>query len=856
MSTPSPDPEATARIESDVRFTPRPRGTDAQFAPGRIIAERYRIASILGSGGMGEVYRADDIKLGQQVALKFLPARLARDHTLLERLMDEVRLGRQITHPNVCRIYDIVDWQDAHFVAMEYVDGEDLSRLLRRIGRLANDKAVEIARGIAAGLAAAHAKGILHRDLKPANVMIDSHGEARIMDFGLALTAGEDDGTISGTPAYMAPEQLEGQPASVQSDLYALGLVMYELFTGKRAHNARTLPERVRDLSSDITTPSSFIRDIDPTVERVILRCLSHDPAQRPRSAREVIAALPGGDPLAAAMAAGETPSPRFIAAAPIAGSLTLRNAWMLFGGIVAVATMILVLAVLSKQLGLLGLTKAPEIQAERARELLRALGIPAQKFDTYGFRENHQYNSWLDQHDRTPSRWDHTARSVSIVSFWLREQRTPIVNLNATSTPRPSLTEPPLTEPGAAAIEISPRGQLLSLTAVAEASWPERAPDWNAFLAAGGWRVQSLTPAAPRLIPPVFADARAAWSGTLEDGTPIGIEAAMARGVPVFFRVTGPWQSTSEWSMSFGGRFDFVVAFTLGIAVALGAILAYRNIRLRRGDRSGAIRVGAVVCVADLLHRLLVADHEASPSHEGLVFFSALSGALLFGALLALVYLALEPYLRRRWPDRLVSWSRLIAGNWRDPMIGRDIMIGLLAGGLHTSVITLNNLAEEWQARDHIMAAPGMPNVLARASLGAAHVAGAVSSAMLYALAVMMFLMLLSVVFRRRPVAIGGFFLLNLSVYLVGSMEPRLFPSYLLMAAMVTFVVARYGLLAAAAFQFAFGVTFFHPLPDAFAWYTLRAMIPMACLLALAVWAFRTSLGNQSPFGEATLDA
>src|ERR1044071_444994 len=236
MTTSSPDQAATAVRDPGARHVARSSARVEQFAPGTIIAGRYRIAGLLGAGGMGEVYRAEDIKLDQTVALKFLPARLARDPVLLSRLHDEVRLGRQITHPNVCRIYDIAEADGAHFVAMEFVDGEDLSRLLRRIGRLAHDKAIDIARGIAAGLMAAHAKGILHRDLKPANVMLDSHGDARIMDFGLALAAGEDDGTISGTPAYMAPEQVEGKPATVQSDLYALGLVMYELFTGKRAN--------------------------------------------------------------------------------------------------------------------------------------------------------------------------------------------------------------------------------------------------------------------------------------------------------------------------------------------------------------------------------------------------------------------------------------------------------------------------------------------------------------------------------------------------------------------------------------------------------------------------------------------
>src|SRR5688572_7034892 len=378
MPTPTPDQDATPRVDSDVRYTPLPRGPQVQFAPGTIIADRYRIAGILGTGGMGEVYRADDLKLGQAVALKFLPARLARDPILLARLHDEVRLGRQIAHPNVCRIYDIVDWEGAHFVAMEFVDGEDLSRLLRRIGRLAHDKAVDIARGIAAGLMAAHAKGILHRDLKPANVIVDSHGDSRIMDFGLALAAGEDDGTISGTPAYMAPEQLEGAPATVQSDLYALGLVMYELFTGKRAHNARTLPERLRDSSSQIRTPSEMIRDLDPAVERVILRCLSNDPSQRPRSAREVIESLPGGDPLAAALAAGETPSPRIVAAAGTEGSLSRRAAWSLLGAIAVLFAMIVYVRG-ERSLGRYAPPmSSPDVLHDRATAILKTHGVPA----------------------------------------------------------------------------------------------------------------------------------------------------------------------------------------------------------------------------------------------------------------------------------------------------------------------------------------------------------------------------------------------------------------------------------------------------------------------------------------------
>ncbi len=194
--------------------TPTSSGSfdEGRFATGTVLAGRYRIVGLLGQGGMGEVYRANDLKLGQPVALKFLPTATAKNQQLLARFHAEVRIARQVSHPNVCRVYDIGEMDGSTFLSMEYVDGEDLRSLLRRIGRLPEDKAVEIARKLCAGLAAAHDKGVLHRDLKPANIMIDGRGQVLIADFGLAALAGQLDGTKvrEGTPAYLAPEQLAG----------------------------------------------------------------------------------------------------------------------------------------------------------------------------------------------------------------------------------------------------------------------------------------------------------------------------------------------------------------------------------------------------------------------------------------------------------------------------------------------------------------------------------------------------------------------------------------------------------------------------------------------------------------------
>ena len=189
---------------------------------------------------MGEVYRATDLTLGQSVALKFLPEEAAQNQRLLERFHGEVRIARQVSHPNVCRVYDIGEAEGMPFISMEYVDGEDLASLLLRIGRLPADKALEIARKLCAGLAAAHDRGIIHRDLKPQNIMMNKRGDVVIMDFGLAAIADQLSGAEvrNGTPAYMAPEQLRGAEVTAKSDIYALGLVLYELFTGKRPFDA------------------------------------------------------------------------------------------------------------------------------------------------------------------------------------------------------------------------------------------------------------------------------------------------------------------------------------------------------------------------------------------------------------------------------------------------------------------------------------------------------------------------------------------------------------------------------------------------------------------------------------------
>src|SRR6201987_2068616 len=384
--------------------------SEGRFLPGRLIAGRYRIIALLGKGGMGEVYRADDLTLGQAAAMKFLPDEALSNEGLQERFKNEVRTARRVSHPNVCRVYDVGEVDGQTFFTMEYVDGEDLASLLRRIGRLPHDKATDIARQLCAGLAAAHAKGVLHRDLKPANIMLDGRGQVVVTDFGLAGVADDIRGTEirSGTPAYMAPEQIEGKEVSMLSDIYALGLVLYEIFTGKRALAEKPVGALRAGADRTPSRPSSLVRDIDPIIEKVILRCLEENPVSRPPTALAVSAALPGGDPLAAALAAGETPSPAMVAAAGETVGLRPRVAVVCLAAVLVAVASIGFLGVHYSGLDRMHLEQTPEVLAQKAREITARLGYPDRPLDiAYCFDYDNDLQEAIEKHDKPRPDWN-----------------------------------------------------------------------------------------------------------------------------------------------------------------------------------------------------------------------------------------------------------------------------------------------------------------------------------------------------------------------------------------------------------------------------------------------------------------
>jgi serine/threonine-protein kinase len=669
-----------------------------KFAPGAIIEGRYRVIGLLGKGGMGAVYRADDLRLGQPVALKFLPLELSRDPAQLAQFHNEVRTSRQVSHANVCRVYDVGEVDDHLFLSMEFVDGEDLATSLRRIGRFPEDKALEIARQLCAGVAAAHDRGIVHRDLKPANVMLDGAGRVRVMDFGLA-TAGGVDNVRAGTPAYMAPEQLAGREVTKRSDVFALGLILYELFTGRRAFAVSSIDDLIAAHErGSVTPPSAIVPSLDPAIDRAIMRCLERDPAHRPASALAVAAALPGGDPLAAALAAGETPSPELVAAAGgeravIAPSLAA----------VAIAVIVVGLAVTFPLAGrFLNINQVrfeldPRVLEDRARTFEQSVGAGADAVDRIvGVFASAELQRWVRGLPAETQRTVLQHGWPSPILFWYRSSPRELVPSNWTS-PRPGRGDPPLLVSGMTLVGLTPTARLIEFVSVpvqVESRTTPRPPvDWATFFTAAGLEMARFTATTPDWTPRSYADARIAWTGTAaEVPGEFRVEAASHLGVPVNFQVIGPWVRATRMEapvVSGGAEFIATVATAvIGPGLLLAAAwLARRNVRLARADRHGAAVVAGVVIALQMAQWVIIARHSADPSQEQSRFFGALAMSLFQAAIATLIYLAIEPHVRRVWPQMLITWSRLLSGRVRDAMVGRDLLVGSAAGVLLTTL-------------------------------------------------------------------------------------------------------------------------------------------------------------------------
>ena len=862
------------------RALPSGAAEHGRFLPGRLLSNRYRIVGLLGRGGMGEVYRADDLKLGQPLALKFLPERLAGNSEVLAFFHNEVRLARRISHPNVCRVHDIGEVGGQHFLSMEYVDGEDLASLLRRIGRLPPDKGVTIARQMVAGLAAAHDQGILHRDLKPANVMLDGRGQVRIMDFGLACLSqtASDQTFVAGTPPYMAPEQLAGEPVTVRSDLYSLGLVLYEMFTGQRPFGADSTTKLAKVRRKELPVPPSrIIEGIEPVVERVILRCLEAEPQDRPPSALAVLAALPGADTLSAALAAGETPSPEMVAAAGQVSGLRPAVGVFCLAGVLVGLLAVVALSDRTTLVGHVEFEKKPDVLAERAGEIIAKQGYEERPKDrAYGFA------------------YEKSEPEMGPIYFWYRQSPSPLVpelfagTVVSKANGAVSLDDPPPPVPGEIGVRLDLQGRLLEFRAFPSSSEDNRSqadvssgpaadagfPAWSVplFRSAGLVGEEDETIDSRKFCPlpttwtaAVCSDGRRTWEG-LDPKTNlrVRIEAAALGDEPVHFRLVpseseGPGRRRpNDWQAT-GGLVAIAAFFFM---LALAALLARRNLRAGRGDRQGAFRLASFLFAVSML-AWLFRTSRAAMLPDWTVFIMGVEYELFWSLTLWLFFIALEPSVRRLWPQTLISWNRLFAGRFRDPRVGRDLLVGVLFGVGTRVLWQVNALAPTWCGLG-----PSKPfgpghrafDILLGPLLGGRYCAGEVlqclASAIRYGLFVVLLLLLLRLILRKQWLAVAAYVLFSVVVWTAGVGHPYF---SCLVAAVVSvmfvFLLMRFGLVAVVSYTLVRLLLTFPITANLSAWYAdSTTLLPVGVIVALAAYGFYLSLAGRPLLRDPTV--
>ncbi len=829
---------------------------DRDFEPGQMIGDRYRIISFLGKGGMGVVYHAEDVTLGQSVALKFLPAHFQSDASRLNRLKAEVRLARQVSHPNVCRVYDLAQIEGRWCLSMERIDGEDLSVLLSRIGRLPGEKAIELSRQICAGLAAAHELGVIHRDLKPANIMIDGRGRARITDFGVAGFADDLKETAdirAGTPAYMAPEQFAGKEVTKRSDIYSLGLVLYELFTGKRAHNAKR-PQDLSGLheSTPSTRPSEHVVDIDPAVERVIMRCLEPVPSDRPPSAFAVLAGMPGGDPLAAAIEAGETPSPELVAAsggrAPWHPAISAALALVTLACVGAIA----ILGNTTTAVGRVNAMTSAVILENEANALLEELGHPTDHpFSAIGLGLFEPWRdtegdlatarpSWKDEGFETP--------------FWFR-QSPARYNLTAVSAGllQVGADTPTMQIPGESRVAMQPDGQLRELVVIPAAGPSEPTAPAIAETEAvsliferAGLDLRDFRETFDNAPPPIFCDEVRTWrreptdQPALEDLVRIGWFQGRVHLVEVL-----PRAPQEEEGVSVISRVDFsgqVVSTTIFFITPL---IAFWHLRLGKCDRRTAARLALFIAVAETTAWLLLASRSEWLSDPAWRLVGRVAPLVV---VLWTTYLALEPFVRRQCPRILVSWKRLFDGKFFDPLVGQALFVGIVIAAVSTLMLHLIIVLLDRPPLG-AMEFSGISRSLRPDSFGSA-LAALIETIMkgpLVACIWGIFFGIAHVFFRKLVItAIVATILFGITSPAAASVPPYGMLLMVPASALATYATIRLGLVVIVGVAFTFSTLLVRPLYTDFnGSFGLAAALAIAFMITIVAWAAWAASGS-----------
>jgi hypothetical protein len=679
----------------------------------------------------------------------------------------------------------------------------------------------------------------------------------------------------AGTIAYLAPERFQGKPATVQSDLYALGLILYETYTGKRAFSGATIGEWQRaHTDSTPTSPSALVTEIEPAVERAIMRCLEKDPAKRPASAAHVAAALPGGDPLAAALAAGETPSPELVAASGEEGTLPRAKAWLWLATCLTALVLAVPLGSLWHLSNLVP-SRDPLLQTTEAQQILRDIGYTGVPADSaWWFRTDDAYMRRLLQ--MTPARARFAPASTpaqGALIFCYRQSSKALFSLSPMGGVD-ALDPPPVREDDAF-VELNPSGGLRTLLVGGlgfGSVRPTRAgsPPWARLFAAAGLDIGLFSEVTPKWTPIFAFDTRVAWEGR-QGEEPLRVEAAAFRGWPVHFRVLPASAVPSPPGRRGGVRlewlFDLSMALLFAAPIVGLAALARRNTRMGRGDRKGARRLALAVFALQSAVLILSRHWTLVPMQSLIVVFYFFGLAFSLAIVAWMYYLGFEPYVRRRWPHLLIAWSRLVEGRWRDPLVGRCLLAGTTLA-LCVAAILPGLAVAATRTFDLPIAVPwGQSQLGPFPSSLAAFFADRITSFVGIVTALFALVMLLAarlIVRHDRTawavlvvtfVVIVSWTVLLVQPYaMTAPLGIIVFAGVLSIATAV--VLARHGLLGCSVFAIVGTALLNTPLTaDLTRWYAWRTLVLAALVVGLAVWGFRNVLGRQSPFPAGTLD-
>lgn len=513
---------------------------------------------------------------------------------------------------------------------------------------------------------------------------------------------------------------------------------------------------------------------------------------------------------------------------------------------------------------------KPPEVLIERAREILRKAGYTDPPADfAFGFEPDGSYVEYIREHDQSRTRWDRLEGNA--INFWYRQSPQPIepatfpgLGISAFAGIYPN--DPPAEMSGMATVWLNPQGRLLGLIAVppqvdSSADTPVTLP-WDMLMTEAGVDPATCMRVPPVWLPPTFSDSRSAWEGSSPHwpGLPLRIEAAAYKGKPVYFKVIGPWTQANRMvagSTSSGEHSQAILLVAILVALFIGgAFFARRNLRLGRGDRRGASRLAVFIITTMSIGWILGESHVATMGELGLVVMFV-SWALFVAVFVWILYIALEPFVRRRWPATIVSWSRLLAGEVRDPLVGRDLLFGSAFGAASSVIILSSRLLPSFFGR-----APETPlfGIYGTLTGGRGLVSGllwAVTLTLFSSLAHLFLLFLLRTVLRKQWAAAAAYILILAPLRVLQSsvpVEAGFFAAVVL--GLYVFVLMRFGLLAFMAGILVISLVESFPVTTQFSlWYSGYALVTLAFIVAIAFFGFYTSLGGHPLLGKAVLE-